>query len=170
MTTDGLRRLPLLVPLLFCGAIFGFFFAWQCSTVIGLNRVEPDVAIRAMQAMNASVRNMAFGAAFFGTPVVLALFAVLMLVLAERGRALLLAGAFLVHLGGVIAVTATINVPLNQLLALVDPQADPAQAAQAWADYAGPWLRGNLWRTLASGLSLALVGAALVIPGSEIRP
>ena len=164
MTTNGLRRLPLLVPLLFCGAMFGFFFAWQCSTVIGLNRVEPAVAIRAMQAMNASVRNMAFGTAFFGTPVVLAGFAIGMALLSERGRGALLALAFLVHLGGVIAVTATINVPLNQILALVDPLADAATAAQAWADYAGPWLSGNLLRTLASGLSLALVGIALLLP------
>ena len=164
MITVGLRRLPLLVALLFCGAMFGFFFAWQCSTVIGLNRVEPAVAIRAMQAMNASVRNMAFGTAFFGTPVVLAGFAIGMALLSERGRAALLALALLVHLGGVIAVTATINVPLNQILALVDPLADAATAAQAWADYAGPWLSGNLLRTLASGLSLALVGIALLLP------
>ena len=164
MTTDGLRRATLLVPLLFCGAMFGFFFAWQWSTVIGLNRIEPAVAIRAMQAMNASVRNMAFGTAFFGTPVILAGFAVIMALLGERARAAVLGLALLVHLGGVIAVTATINVPLNQILALVDPLADPASAAQAWADYAGAWLSGNLLRTLASGLSLALVGLALLLP------
>ena len=164
MATEGLRRIPLLVPLLLCGAMFGFFFAWQCSTVIGLNQIEPAIAIRAMQAMNASVRNMAFGLAFFGTPVVLAGFAIAMAVQAQRGRFAMLIAALLVHLGGVIAVTATINVPLNQILAQVDPHADPAIAAQIWANYAGPWLVGNLWRTLSSGLSLVLVAIALLLP------
>lgn len=58
--------------LLATGAIFGFFFAWVCSTMWGLDDADPRVAIEAMQAMNASVRNWVFAPAFFGTPVFLA--------------------------------------------------------------------------------------------------
>ncbi len=61
-----------LVSLIFTGAIFGFFYAWVCSTMWGLDAADPRVAIAAMQAMNASVRNAVFAPAFFGTPVVLA--------------------------------------------------------------------------------------------------
>lgn len=57
--------------IVFCGAIFGFFYAWVCSTMWGLDQADPRVAIAAMQAMNASVRNWAFFPAFFLTPVVL---------------------------------------------------------------------------------------------------
>ncbi len=39
------------------GAIFGFFYAWVCSTMWGLDQADPRVAIASMQAMNASVRN-----------------------------------------------------------------------------------------------------------------
>jgi uncharacterized membrane protein len=53
------------------GAIFGFFYAWVCSTMWGLDMADPSVAIAAMQVMNASVRNAVFAPAFFGTPVVL---------------------------------------------------------------------------------------------------
>ena len=59
--------------LLLAGGIFGFFYAWICSTMWGLDAADPRVAIAAMQAMNASVRNAVFAPAFFGTPLVCAL-------------------------------------------------------------------------------------------------
>lgn len=61
-----------LIATLLSGAIFGFFYAWVCSTMWGLDAADPRVAISAMQAMNASVRNIVFAPAFFGTPVALA--------------------------------------------------------------------------------------------------
>jgi uncharacterized membrane protein len=68
----------LLVPmsmlsLLGIGAIFVFFYAWVCSTMWGLDATDPHVAIAAMQAMNASVRNAVFFPAFFLTPILLGL-------------------------------------------------------------------------------------------------
>ena len=54
---------------LLSAAIFGFFYAWVCSTMWGLDAADPRVAIPAMQAMNASVRNVVFAPAFFGTGV-----------------------------------------------------------------------------------------------------
>ena len=61
-----------IVSILFCGAVFGFFYAWVCSTMWGLDQADPRIAIAAMQAMNASVRNAVFFPAFFLTPIVLA--------------------------------------------------------------------------------------------------
>lgn len=54
------------------GAIFGFFYAWVCSTMWGLDAIDPRVAIEAMKGMNASVRNAVFFPAFFLTPLVMA--------------------------------------------------------------------------------------------------
>ena len=59
------------ISILLSGAIFGFFYAWVCSTMWGLDAADPRVAIAAMQAMNASVRNAVFFPAFFLTPVAL---------------------------------------------------------------------------------------------------
>ncbi|GAB5461946.1 hypothetical protein [Hoeflea alexandrii] len=53
-------RLAPLLSLLLTAAIFGFFYAWVCSTMWGLDAADPSVAIQAMQAMNASVRNAVF--------------------------------------------------------------------------------------------------------------
>lgn len=61
------RLLPL-ASLLLAAAIFGFFYAWVCSTMWGLDAADPAIAIQAMQAMNASVRNAVFFPAFFLTP------------------------------------------------------------------------------------------------------
>ena len=64
-------RLISLLSLLLSGAIFGFFYAWVCPTHWGLDQIDPNTAITAMQAMNASVRNVVFAPASFATPVVL---------------------------------------------------------------------------------------------------
>ena len=57
----ALLALPPLISVGFSGACFGFFFAWQSSTLRGLDMTDPATAIEAMQAMNASVRNPLFG-------------------------------------------------------------------------------------------------------------
>jgi hypothetical protein len=80
-------RLFPLVSLLFTAAIFGFFYAWVCSTMWGLDAADPAVATQAMQAMNASVRNAVFFPAFFLTPVVLALTSGLLFRAHQRGAA-----------------------------------------------------------------------------------
>ena len=41
-------RFAALAALLHSGAIFGFFFAWVCSTMWGLDRLPADVAIAAI--------------------------------------------------------------------------------------------------------------------------
>ena len=58
------------VPVVFAGAAFGFFYAWVCSTLWGLDTLAPQAAIDAMNAMNESVRNPVFFTGFFLTPVV----------------------------------------------------------------------------------------------------
>jgi uncharacterized membrane protein len=151
-----------LVSLVFSGAIFGFFYAWVCSTMWGLDQAEPSVAIAAMQAMNASVRNATFAPAFFATPVVLLLTAVVAR-LAHRYRAATFFGlAALVYFFGGLVLTMSINVPMNEALATVVIPQDSAEAARIWAAYSAPWQVWNTVRTLASGISLILTGAGLL--------
>lgn len=143
-----------LLSVLFSGAIFGFFYAWVCSTMWGLDAADPQVAIAAMQAMNASVRNAVFAPAFFGTPVVLAVTA---LVLRNRSGsaalAFLMAGV--IYAIGGIGVTMAVNVPMNEALAQVDPGVD---SARVWAAYSGPWQFWNQLRMAVSGVALLLAG------------
>lgn len=155
-----------LLSLLSSGAIFGFFYAWICSTMWGLDSSNPTLAISAMQAMNASVRNLVFAPAFFGTPFILFTTAMLAAFLRRRSATLIFAAAGLLYLGGGMLLTMVVNVPMNEALGAVAVPQDVAQAQSIWNNYSGPWQFWNTVRTVFSGLTLALTGLAIFF----IRP
>lgn len=152
-----------LLSLLSSGAIFGFFYAWVCSTMWGLDAADPALAIGAMQAMNASVRNMVFAPAFFGTPFVLIATAVLAWLSRMKAASLIFAIAGLLYLFGGMILTITVNVPMNEALAAVAIPQDAAEAQRIWENYSGPWQFWNTARTIVSGVTLALTGVAIFI-------
>jgi len=154
-------RLGAYTSLLLCGAIFGFFYAWVCSTMWGLDTLDPRAAIEAMRAMNASVRNIVFAPAFFATSPVLWLTAAIATMRGERRAAAAFAAAGLVYFLGGQVVTVTVNVPLNDGLAAIDIPDDFDAARALWQRYSQDWQFWNQLRTLASGLSLILCGYGL---------
>jgi uncharacterized membrane protein len=149
------------LALILHGAIFGFFFAWVCSTIWGLNTLAPDIAIQAMQAMNASVRNPVFAPAFFFAPLASLLAAVLFYADRKPGAGTLFLMAALVYGGGGIGVTFWVHVPLNEALALVSTDLPAEALAARWNGYVTDWEFWNILRTCFSGLALLLVGLAL---------
>jgi uncharacterized membrane protein len=155
-----------LVALVLAGAIFGFFYAWVCSTMWGLDAADPRVAIAAMQEMNASVRNPVFFPAFFLTPLAMAVAAVLAHRQHSRAAATAFAAAAVVYLFGGLLLTLLVNVPMNQDLAEVAVPATVPRARLVWEDYSGRWQTFNQLRTAASGISLLLaaVGLRLLAP------
>ncbi|MEZ5094596.1 DUF1772 domain-containing protein [Nocardioides sp.] len=165
-TTEGRLLTPATVTavggVVFAGAIFGFFYAWVCSTMWGLDQADPRVAIEAMQAMNGSVRNAVFAPAFFLTPVVLGIAAALCQREGRRLSAGLLALAAVVYLGGGLILTMTLNVPMNEDLARVVVPAEMDAARQIWQDYSASWQVYNQIRTVLSGVALTLAATALV--------
>lgn len=157
-----LFRVPLFLSLLFSAAIFGFFYAWVCSTMWGLDQTPPEVAIQAMNAMNRSVRNAVFAPAFFGTPLVLAVTAAWGWATGRRAAAMRLVAAVLVYLLGAFVPTVMINVPMNQALMLTDLSQPTQVLSEIWTAYSSTWQISNIARTVASGVALLLVGAALL--------
>lgn len=137
-------------------AIFGFFYAWVCSTTWGLDLADPRVAIEAMQEMNASVRNPVFFVSFFLTPAAWGIAALLAWQggLKRAGLLLALAGAIYLFCG--LLLTATINVPLNEELGRTAIPADLDEARQIWTTYSQTWQGWNLTRTIASGISFVV--------------
>ncbi len=150
-----------MLSLLSIGAIFGFFYAWVCSTMWGLDAVDPKTAITAMQAMNASVRNLVFFPGFFGTLFFLAITALVVFGLRRRRPAFLLAASAAVYVLGALAVTTMIHVPMNEALAEVAIPADRETAQQIWEAYSPRWQFWNILRTIACGLALAMTGYAI---------
>ena len=157
--------------LLLGAAIFGFFYAWVCSTMWGLDEADPRVAIRAMQAMNGSVRNQVFAPAFFGTPLVLALTGVACWLARCRGPAIALFAAAILYFSGGLLLTVNINVPMNEALARVVVPTDIEAAATIWREYSSRWQVWNVVRTVFSGIALFLCGwALLALPGRRDEP
>lgn len=151
-----------LLSMVLSGAIFGFFYAWVCSTMWGLDAADPAIAIGAMQAMNASVRNVVFAPAFFGTPFVLIATAILAWLCRLKAASLIFAIAGMVYLFGGLILTMTVNVPMNEALAAVAIPQDTAEARRIWESYSGPWQFWNITRTIVSGVTLTLTGIAIL--------
>lgn len=153
------------VSLVASGAIFGFFYAWVCSTMWGLDAADPRVAIEAMQAMNSSVRNAVFFPAFFLTPVFLAGAGGLMWRARQRLSAQLFIAAALVYLAGGLVLTMTVNVPMNEELAATPVPASVQEARRIWDNYSSRWQQWNMVRTVSSGLTLLLAAVGLAALG-----
>ncbi len=162
MTAKTILLPAAFLALLATGAIFGFFFAWVCSTLWGLDNADPKVAIEAMQAMNASVRNPVFALAFFGTPVFLAVAATVAWAAQARRAARLFGLACALYLAGGLALTMMASVPMNEALAAVRAPADAAAAGAIWSAYSAEWQLWNIARTAVCAVVLLLVGAAFL--------
>ena len=147
------KALPLIAitSLVLNAAIFGFFYAWICSTMWGLDAAEPKIAIAAMQAMNASVRNATFAPAFFATPFVSALVAFAAYRLNYKNVAISFGAAAIIYFGGGLLLTMAINVPMNEALALINLPLSVDQAQQIWVEYSTAWQVWNITRTVLSG-------------------
>ena len=148
--------------LILTAGIFGIFYGWVCTVMWGLDTAPPDVAIRAMQAMNASIRNAAFFPVFFLPPVFAGLTAVSALVSGQRQPALLFAGAALLCLFGIIVLTFNINVPMNDALAVTEIPDNPVDAARVWAEFSDTWQVWNQIRTGAGFLAVLAIGWGLI--------
>lgn len=153
--------LMVFLSLLLSGAIFGFFYAWVCSTMWGLDTLNPNVAIMAMNAMNISVRNGVFMPAFFGTPVILLATALIAFLAEQRRVAALIGAAAALYILGAFLPTANVNVPMNIALEQYHPPLIAQDAEAIWTEYSTRWQFWNTLRTIVAGGTLMLVAVAL---------
>lgn len=152
------HRVALAAGILWFGMMAGFFYAYSATVSPGLLAASPDVALAAMQAINASVQNAFFAAGFWGAPIA----ALALLMAASAGRPpgwAWCATAALVYLAGAFGTTLLGSVPLNRALALIDPSG-PA-AASAILDYLRDWTALNHLRTAAATLAMLICIAQL---------
>jgi uncharacterized membrane protein len=138
-------------------AVGGVFFAFSTFVTAALRRLPPAQGLAAMQSINVTAPMPPLMLLMFGTA--LACVALIVAAVVSWGEPFapwLLAGA-VVYLLGEIAVTMAYNVPRNNELAALDP--DAAEAAARWPSWIAEWTAGNHVRTVA-GLAAA---AALLI-------
>jgi uncharacterized membrane protein len=140
-------------------AVAGVFFAFSTFVMRGLDGSGAGHAVPAMQGINMAAVRPPLMVLLFGT-LVLQLGAGVA-VLASLGWSLatwLTIAAFAGYGAGVVVVTATGNVPLNNRLAV---QTEPNAAAEAWRAYHNPWMRLNHVRVGVAAASSVLLLAAL---------
>ena len=162
-------RISALLSILFTGLIAGFFYAWVCSTMWGLDTLPPDAAIQAMNAMNISVRNAVFFPTFFLTPIILFASGLVALFLKVRGAGFAFIMASAIYFLGAFAPTAIVNVPMNTALEAINVPANIETAHEIWTDYSGRWQFWNQFRAVVSGIALVVAGWGLLkIPNSTV--
>jgi uncharacterized membrane protein len=163
---SAIRALTLAVATLTTGLVAGVFYAYSVSVAPGLAAQSDASYVATMQEINERIQNPLFFASFVGAVVLLLAALVLHLPRLRSGRFLLISLACVLYIGGGFLLTAFINVPMNDQLATVDPEAPPRVLAQAREVYEGPWDFWNGVRTVFSTLAfLALIGACLLAPG-----
>jgi uncharacterized membrane protein len=142
-----------------CGLSAGVFFAFSSFVMPALDRLAPAQSIRAMNSINRLALTPAFMTALLGTAVACAALGVWALVSwGERGAALVLAGSVL-YIVGAIVVTRAANVPLNDALMAVEP--DAGDAASRWRGYHADWTAWNHARAATTIAASGLLIAAL---------
>lgn len=148
-------ELVIVILVVTSGLLAGFFFAWWCSSMVGLRGVSDDVFVEFMQAVIRILPNARFAIPFFA-PVVLAPICVwLTFAGGETAAGWWSVGATVLSVV-TLGITATGNVPMNLALEAAGREDDSA----ARAAFEAPWNRLNDLRTGTSFLTFcAAVGA-----------
>lgn len=151
---------PLMVfAALGCGLIAGVFFAFSTFVMKALAQRPPAEGIAAMQSINITVINPWFMTAFLGTAAACILLAVSSLLKWHQPSGIYLLVGSLLYVIGTVGVTMIFNVPLNDALAIADPNS--TDGAKIWASYLTNWTFWNHVRTVAAISASALLTISL---------
>ncbi|MEU7892789.1 anthrone oxygenase family protein [Nonomuraea sp. NPDC049152] len=147
-----------LLSLVLLGAMAGLFYGFTISVMPGLDAIKADQAVAAMRSVNRKILNPVFLLMYLAAPVAPIATGVLLLTqgVSEAGIAFLAAGGLYVI--GSFAVTAAINVPMNNAL-----EAGQGEPQRLWAAYTSRWQRWNTFRGLVSFASLVIAGVGLLL-------
>lgn len=142
------------------GTMAGFFYAFSCTVMPGLDQTAPDQAVAAMQGINLAVRTPVFFVTFFLSPALGFIISALYYRGDQKMAAFYMAGASAIYLLFALVLTMQINVPMNEALAIISLDAD---RSAIWAEYSPEWTLWNHVRTAASALSALLACYALTV-------
>ncbi len=154
-------RLPLLiVATVGCAMTAGIFFTFSTFVMRALAQQPSAPGIATMQSINITVINPWFMTAFFGPAIAGVVLTILALRFSDQsGGSWWLAGTLL-YLIGTIGVTVAGNIPLNDVLAGVNPTSP--EGATLWTQYLNDWTFWNHIRTIAAALSAGLFTYSLL--------
>lgn len=133
----------------------GLFYAYSCSVVIGLGKLNDIEYLKTMQSINKEIQNLVFFVAFLG---ILPLLPLNTYLHSHQPNFFLLAGAMVIYLIGVFGVTVAGNIPLNNSLENFDILSSDSDAIKAQrAFFEKKWNILNHIRTICSIVTVILL-------------
>lgn len=147
-----------LLALLGSGLMAGLFLAYSNSVMPALARMPPPQGMAAMNHINVVIQNPLFLAIFMGTALLALLLAAAALLGWTARPGWILTGALL-YLAGNIAITFTINVPMNDALVAAGPVGAGSEAF--WTTFLDRWVFWNHVRAAACTAALAAFAIAM---------
>lgn len=155
------RLACIVIAVLASGGLFGFFYTMSFSIMPGLDATPAYSALIANQMIGRATQGSSFIVLLLGSP--LMMLAALSLSIAKGKRSPLpwLAGALLAWVG-MMVLTLTLNVPLNQVLDGLTLEPTMPDAETAWLAYSPDWQKWNWWRVGFSAASTLLASVALI--------
>jgi uncharacterized membrane protein len=167
-TESAARGLVLGAAALLTGLAAGFIYAYSVSVMPGLAQADDRTLVDGMQQINEVTENPVFFLSFVGAPV--AMVAALVLEHQSGSRQVVRWIVAAVALYGVVfIVTGAVHFELNDDLARAGDPDRIADLAGVRDDFYGPWVAGNIVRTLASTAALGSLVYALILHGGEDR-
>lgn len=154
--SELLRGAILVAATISMGLMAGLFYAFAISVMPGLGRTDDRTFVGAMQQINEAILNGWFAVVFAGSAL-LTLVAVL-LHLGHPGLPWIVAA--LVLYGAALAITFTINVPLNNALAAAGELDRIADLAAVREHFEVRWVRWNVVRGVACTIAFGCLAWA----------
>ena len=150
----SIKSIVLFLAILLTGLSAGFFYAWMVSVIPGTKKVVDLVYLESMQSINRAILNPAFYVVFMGNLVALSISTIQHL---KSGMTFwMLLAATLIYLIGTFGVTAFGNVPLNDLLDVLNIQEMTKDEMSVFRNsYESKWNHLHMIRTIFSVLSFA---------------
>lgn len=151
----------LIITTVLTALIAGLFYAYSCSVVLGLGKLNDSEYLKAMQNINREILNPVFFMSFMGTAVLLPISTFLMR--GQQPAFIFILLATLAYLIGVFGVTIAGNVPMNDTLDKFDISNSTMDAIkQMRENFENRWNFLNNIRTAFSVISITLVICACI--------
>jgi uncharacterized membrane protein len=158
------RGATLVAATLAMGLIAGLLYSYACSVMLGLSRVDDRTFVHAMQRINVAILNGWFALSFVGAAVFTALAAVAHLGADGRDVVPWIGAAFVLY-AAALAITFTVNVPLNNELNAAGAPDRIADLGAVRERFEARWVRWNIARAVAATAALGCLSWALVLHG-----
>ncbi|MFJ9777031.1 DUF1772 domain-containing protein [Kitasatospora sp. NPDC101157] len=150
------------------GLMAGLFFAFDVSVMPGLAACDDRTYVTAMQHINRSIENGAFGLVFVGAFVATGAAAWLQHGSGRRRAALWAVAATALYVVALV-VTLGVDIPLNNELAAAGDPSRIHDFAAVRAEFEGTWVATNMLRTALCTAGLLALTRSLVLHGRFSR-